>query len=336
MADLKTIMNKMYYKPEVNPEYYLDTGYKPLNKVISGRYGRGMQNGRIVELSGWESSGKTAIATQLMRATQQQGGVAIFEDFERSFDWTLAERQGLSVDQESCNFIYRKPTTAEDGVDEFIQLVKMIRESGLEKEKPILGVFDSIPCMVPRALTSKDSVENNMKDNLAIPMMLNAALPRLIQAADDYNVTILMINQLRDNIGVMYGPAEKTPGGKAKDFAFSLRIKCRRKIIEEKGKKLGQLITAEAIKNKQSAPFGVCEWFFQFNSDGTGSFDVIGSTIDYCITNKIGGIEQAGAWFNFDGEKYQGKEKLKAALLEKPEMFGKLEQALLDEDNKVG
>lgn len=330
--DLANILNKLFVPLSKNPKYFLDTGYKPLNKAISGKYSQGIKNGMIMEISGWESSGKTAISTQLMKACQEMGGIAMFYDFERSFDYELAKKQGLRIDN---TFLYSKQNTAEDSVEDCENKIKLIRgQGGLPIEKPIVVVYDSIPCMTPRSIYDKENANNSMKDNLAIPMMLNVIMPRIVQLADSYNVTFVFINQLRDNIGVMYGPKEKTPGGKAKDFYFSLRLKCKRQIIsDKKNNKVGQLVEAECIKNKQSAPFGQCSWFFKYNEDGTGSFDTVGSTIDYCIENKIGGITGSGAWFEFNGQKYQGKEALKKALQEDPNTYSMLEKALDELDS---
>jgi recombination protein RecA len=332
----KVLMN-LWTKKEDNPTYFLDTNFKPLNKAISGYYSKGIKNGIIMELSGWESSGKTAIATQIMKAAQKQNGVAMYFDYERSFDLSLAEKQGLILDE---TFVYKKFPTGEDGVEACINYTKALREAKRSDgslffplNTPIVAVFDSIPCMIPRSIIDKENVDNNMKDNLAIPAMLSVALPRLVQAADDYNITVIFINQLRDNVGVMYGESEKTSGGKAKNFYFTTRIKCKRTILTEKSVKIGQLVEANVIKNKQSAPFRSCSWLFKYNADGTGCFDTVGSTIDYCIENKIGGISGAGAWFEFDGQKYQGKEALKKALIADETIFAKLEAELDKLDN---
>lgn len=338
MTDEKcSVLMNLWTKKQSNPNYYLDTGFKPLNKAISGYYSRGIKNGIIMELSGWESSGKTAIATQIMKAAQKQGGVAMYFDYERSFDLELAEKQGLELNE---TFVYKKFPTAEDGIENCISYVKSIREATKKDgtkfyplDKPIVVVFDSIPCMIPRAVFDKQDVDYNMKENLAIPSMLSATLPRIVQMADDHNVTAVFINQLRDNVGVMYGDPEKTPGGKAKDFYFTSRVKCKRTIVTEGGKKVGQLVTATLTKNKQSAPFQSCEWLFKYNPDGSGCFDTVGSTVDYCIDNKIGGITGGGAWLEFNGQKYNGKAKLKAALMEDKNIFATLEAELDKLDN---
>lgn len=305
MTSLQNILDSLFVGYNENPTYFVDTGYKPLNKAISGSYNKGIKNGCVVEIAGPESSGKTAIANKLMIAAQEQGGVAMFFDYERSFDMRLAEKQGLKIEN---TFLYSKPSTAEDGIDDALRKVKLIREAGLEKTKPIIIVFDSIPCMIPRSVAENESVENSMKDNLAIPMMLSVALPRCVQCADTYNVLFVFINQLRDNIGVMYGDKSKTPGGKAKDFYFSLRIRTSRELVKDSktGKKLGQNVNAECIKNKISRPFEKCQWWFKFNDDGTGEFDTVGSTIDYIVDSGL--ISKSGSWYSFGDIKSQGKE----------------------------
>lgn len=338
MTDEKcSVLTNLWTKSAKKPTYYLDTGFKPLNKAVSGYYSRGIKNGILVELSGWESSGKTAIATQIMKAAQQQGGVAMYFDYERSFDLDLAEKQGLVLDE---TFLYKKFSTGEDGIEACIDYAKQIRgakkqngELFFPPEKPIVAVFDSIPCMIPRSIIDKSNVDNNMKDNLAIPSMLGVALPRMVQVADDCNITAIFINQLRDNVGVMYGELEKTPGGKSKNYYYTIRIKCKRAIKTEgdkaSGAKIGQLVTATVIKNKQSSPFGACEWFFRYNKDGTGSFDTYSSTIDYCLANNIG-VTGSGAWYEYNGQKYNGKAKLKEAMMADPNLFNTL-LAKLDE-----
>lgn len=305
MSDkLEDVLNGLFVGYDENPVYYLDTGYKPLNKAISGSYNKGIKNGAIVEIAGPESSGKTAIANKLMMAAQEKGGIAMFFDYERSFDMKLAEKQGLKINN---TFLYAKPATAEDGIDDALRKIKLIREAGLSKEKPIVVVFDSIPCMIPRSVMENESVENSMKDNLAIPSMLSVSLPRCVQCADDHNVLFVFINQLRDNIGVLYGDKTKTPGGKAKDFYFSLRVRTSREIVKDKnGKKLGQNVNAECIKNKMSKPFEKCQWWFKFNEDGTGEFDTVSSTLDYILD--AGLVNRSGTWYSFGDIKAQGKE----------------------------
>lgn len=264
---------------------FLDTGFPPLNKAISGRYDGGMPSGRIVEMFGPESSGKTAIATSVMVSAQQMGGIAMFNDYERSFDVELAELIGLAVNP-GDPWIFKTPGTFESGITETISIAQRLREDKLiDKDAPIVVVFDSLASMVPKSKMAKNVDEQGMNDSLALAKATSTVFPVLAKHASELNMLILFLNQTREKPGVMFGDPTTTPGGKAPKFYSSVRIQLGRSMIKDAKSKdvLGQEISANCIKNKVSAPYKKASWRFMFLPDGTGRFDVIGSLIDHLL-----------------------------------------------------
>lgn len=189
---------------------WLDTGDPEFNYCISGKYDGGVPYGRIVEMYGPPSSGKTAEATDLMVRAQQAGGVAMFVDWERSFDINLAKEFGLKTERPF--WIYKKPETWEEGNVHAIRAVELIRESGLiPPEAPILCVFDSVASAVPQSVLydskgkKREINTHNMSDNTALARASSTSLKIIAQVAEKYNATFLYLNQQRTKIGVMFG-----------------------------------------------------------------------------------------------------------------------------------
>lgn len=285
-------------------KHFLDTGYAPLNRIISGRYDGGMPVGRIVEMFGMQSCGKTAIATKVMACAINAGGFAMFNDHERSFDIGLARDLGLDAD--SGRFAHLKPETLEESFMRAIKTAAKIREKGMiPADAPIVAVFDSLAAMVPKSKSLKELDELTMADSLALAKATSTVLPAVNQYAEKFDMLVLILNQLRENPGQMYGDSSRTPGGKAPGFYSSVRIKLNASALKDKTTKerLGQVITAECIKNKVTRPFQKVNWDFLYMDDGSGRFDALGGMLDHLIT--AGTIEQSGAWITFEGKKYQ-------------------------------
>ena len=285
-------------------EFWCNTGFPPLNKVISGKYMGGMPVTRMVEIYGPESSGKTAIATQVMISAQKAGGIAMFNDHERSFDAKLGEAIGL--DTSPGRWIFRTPDTFEKSVTDTLKVAQIVREKEvIPPEAPIVVVFDSLASMVPQSKFAKAVDEQGMNDSLALAKATSSVFPTIAVFAEKYNMLILILNQEREKPGVIYGDPKTTPGGKAPKFYASVRIALGRKMLKAKDGKtiIGQEVVCKIVKNKVSKPYGVAKWRFMFRDDGTGYFDVIGSMVDYLC--EIGALEKTGAWIKWtDGKKY--------------------------------
>lgn len=284
---------------------FLSTGYAPLDQALSGSYRNGgFAQGRMHEISGPASAGKTAIATNVMAAAQRAGGVAIFKDHERSFDSKLGERLGLSLDPD--HWVYRTPLTFEESVDQAVEIAQLVRDpkNGIDPHAPLVVVFDSLASMVPRSKWDKTSGEYNMNDTTALARCTSAAFPAFAQHCEQSNITAIFLNQIRTAPGVTYGDPTTTPGGKAMEFYASSRVRLSRAMITNKAEKTteGQRITAKTIKNKVYRPFQTVEWDFLFTEDGSGKFDIIGGTLD--LLAKLGSIEVAGSYMVWGGKKY--------------------------------
>ncbi len=282
------------------PTQFLNTGFPPLNYAISGRYDGGMPAGRMVEMFGPPSSGKTLIATKVMAAAQKLGGIAGYSDHERSFDVGLARDNGLDTTAPAKgvvpNWIFKTPTTFEESVATAIRVGEIVRKSGqIADDAPLVWVFDSLASMVPQSKMEKEVTAFNMNDNTALARATSATFPALMQWCERNNMLALFLNQARTKIGVMYGDPTTTPGGNAPEFYASVRIKLGREMLLDKEKnKIGQRIGAECIKNKIHRPFMKVKWDFLFQPDGSGRFDVVGSMIVYLCD--IGVLGKAGAY----------------------------------------
>lgn len=293
---------------------WLDTGFPPLNKAISGSYDGGMPVGRIIEMFGPESSGKTAIANQVMIAAQKAGGFAIFNDHERSFVQELSEKQGLQVGK-GAPFLFKTPDTFEESVTNTIKIVQTVRDAKvIPVEAPIVVVFDSLASMIPKSKLAKDVDEQGMNDSLALAKATSAVFPTLSLFAEKLNMCILVLNQEREKPGVMFGDPRTTPGGKAPKFYSSVRIQLGKSIIKGtvkgKSRPVGQVVTCKVIKNKVSRPFEEAKWKFMYLEDGSGHFDVVASMLDYLVEEGV--LKQPGTnveWI--DGSKYSRKTLVK-------------------------
>lgn len=321
---------------------WLDTGYPPLNKAISGSYNGGMPVGRVVEMFGPPSCGKTAIATEVMIAAQKAGGVAAFMDHENSFDVGLAQDLGLDP---TTRWVYKQPTTFEESTNQAVRMAIRLRNLDektlrplkgkpvLEWDKPIVVVFDSLASMVPQTKmydakgNMKSSEDYSMHDNTALARATSGTFPMLAQVAQKCNMLMIFLNQVRTKPGVAYGDPTTTPGGNSPEYYSSVRIGLTREIIRDKDKEvIGQIINANVKKNKVARPFQRASWNFMFRPDGTGYFDVDGSLVDLLADN--GKLRRDGNGYIWtDGKKYMKpalKAKIEAENL-RPELLKMLE-----------
>lgn len=285
--------------------HFCDTGFAPLNKIVSGDFDKGFPVGRVIEMFGPPSSGKTAIATNVMADAIRQGGFAMFMDHERSFDITFAQKLGLETD--SGRFAHLMPETLEESFTKAIHAAKEIRDKELiEPDAPIVAVFDSLAAMIPRSKSEKELTELTMADSLALAKAASSVLPSVNLYSQKYNMMVLILNQIRENPGVSYGDPTRTPGGKAPGFYASVRVSLRSSSIvaKEEGakEKVGQTITATAIKSKLTRPFQQCSWNFLYQEDGSGMFDVTGGLIDYLVDE--GKLEKKGGRIVYNGTSY--------------------------------
>ncbi len=286
---------------------FIDSGYAPLNKRISGRYNGGWPQGRIIEMFGPSMCGKTALATLAMKAAIDAGGFAQFQDHERSFDIGLARNLGL--DDESGRFVHTKPDTLEESFMSALNAARVIRDKKLiPPEAPIIVVFDSLAAMVPQSKMVKELDMMTMADSLALAKATSTTFPVLKIRCEKDNVCALVLNQTRENPAQTHGDNMRTPGGKAPGFYSDVRVSLRAKTIREGDKPdgkarpdLGQNVIAQVIKTKLTAPFQQAGWQFRLDPiTGSGSFDVLGGLIEEACT--VGIMTKKGAWIEFKGK----------------------------------
>lgn len=269
---------------------FIDTGFPPLNHILTGRYDGGLPMGRMVEMFGESSTGKTALATQWMVQAQQMGGVAGFIDWERSFDVSLAE--GFGLNSERPHWLYFKPKTWEEGNVKAAKACKLIRESKvIAPEAPILFVFDSIAAALPKSQAEKEIDEYTMNDTTALARVTSTTLKSMAQHCEEFNATFLYLNQMRLKPGVVYGDPRTTPGGKAMEFYATARLALgRQKIMEQQdGEKtfVGQNISIQCVKSKMTKPFQETSLRMSFDEFGAARFDVVISLLEYMVDHKL-------------------------------------------------
>jgi len=295
---------------------FIDTGYAPLNRIISGRYDGGLPFGRCVEMFGASSSGKTALATDWMVTAQKMGGVAIFIDWERSFNVNLAVSFGLKTERPF--WIYKKPKTWEEGNTIAAKACQIIRNSEMiPASAPILVVFDSIAAALPKSMTDKDIDEYTMNDTTALARVTSTTLKSMSSWAEEYNSTFLYLNQIRLKPGVVYGNPQTTPGGMAMEFYSTVRLSLgRTKIVAGSDKEfVGQKININCVKSKLTKPFQECSMNLMFDDAGTAVFDKVLSLIDHLVEEKA--LTMSGArvaWI--DGKTFHKSELAKKLVKE--------------------
>ncbi|MBP1587258.1 MAG: recombinase RecA [Clostridia bacterium] len=269
----------------------------------------GLPRGRIVEIYGPESSGKTTVALHVIAEAQKQGGAAAFIDAEHALDPIYASNLGVDID----NLLVSQPDTGEQALE--------IAEALVRSGAIDVIVIDSVAALVPKAEINGEMGESFM--GLQARLM-SQALRKLSGVINKSNTIAIFINQLREKIGVMFGNPETTTGGKALKFYSSVRIDIRKvDVIKEGGEIVGNRTKAKIVKNKVAPPFKTVEFDIIYGKGISKS----GSLLDLAVINDI--IVKSGSWFSYDGKRIgQGRENAKAFLEDNPEVFAEIENKL--------
>lgn len=298
---------------------WLDLDYPPLNEILSGDPDKGLPQGRIVEIFGPSSSGKTLLATLAMLSAQKAGGVAMFNDHENTFQMPFAQRLGLS--DKFPQWVYRRPRTWEESNTNALKACEAIRKSNaIDKSAPIVVVFDSVAAMIPKSVFEKGIEEYTMNDTTALARVTSTTLKAVNQYVGDFNATFIYLNQIRTKPGVVYGDPTTTPGGAAMEFYASIRLSLGKKMEKNTDKEVtGQLIGITTKKNKLTRPFQEVDLRLSFTDDGMSQFDFIGGMLD-ALVEKGKLVSSGGRITWLDGKSYF-KKQLVATLSADPATY---------------
>ena len=274
----------------------------------------GVPRGRIIEVFGPESSGKTTLALHVIAEAQKMGGEAAFIDAEHALDPVYAKKLGVDID----NLIVSQPDTGEQALEITEALV---RSGALD-----VIVVDSVAALVPKAEIDGDMGDSHM--GLQARLM-SQALRKLAGAINKSKTVLIFINQLREKIGVMFGNPETTTGGRALKFYASVRMDIRKiENIKQDGEVVGNRARVKVVKNKVAPPFREAEFDIVY---GKG-ISKEGNILDIAVNLDI--IEKAGSWFSYNGERIgQGRENVKKYLIDNPEVANEVEQKIRDNFN---
>ena len=274
----------------------------------------GYPKGRIIEIYGPESSGKTTLAIHAIAECQKAGGIAAFIDAEHAFDRFYAEKLGVDID----NLWISQPDNGEQALEIADQL---IRSSAID-----ILVVDSVA-----ALTPKKEIEGDMGDNVVglQARLMSQALRKLTSTISKTNTTCIFINQLREKIGVMFGNPETTTGGNALKFYASVRLDIRRvTAIKDGDQVIGNMTRVKVVKNKVAPPFRKAEFEIMFGEGISKVGEILDLGVEYGI------IQKSGSWFSYNGSRLaQGRDASKALLKDNPELCEELEAQIMQKLN---
>jgi recombination protein RecA len=269
----------------------------------------GLPRGRVVEIYGPESSGKTTLALHCLAEAQKKGGICAFIDAEHALDPVYARKLGVNVD----DLLISQP----DAGEQALEIADTLVRSGAVD----VLVIDSVAALVPRA-----ELEGEMGDNQPglQARLMSQALRKLTASINRSHTMVIFINQIRMKIGVMYGSPETTTGGHALKFYASVRLDIRRVgVIKERDEVVGNQTRVKVVKNKLAPPFKQVEFDIMYG-EGVSK---VGELIDLGV--KAGVVEKSGAWFSYDSQRIgQGRENAKAFLKGNPDMAAKIEAAI--------
>ncbi|SJM70435.1 recombinase RecA [Gulosibacter sp. 10] len=269
----------------------------------------GLPRGRVVEVYGPESSGKTTVALHAIANVQAQGGIAAFVDAEHALDPEYAKKLGVDIDQ----LLVSQPDTGEQA----LEITDMLVRSGAID----LIVIDSVAALVPRA-----EIEGEMGDSHVglQARLMSQALRKLTGGLNQTKTTAIFINQLREKVGVFFGSPETTSGGKALKFYASVRLDIRRiETLKDSGDAVGNRTRVKVVKNKMAPPFKQAEFDILYGHGISRE----GSLIDYGVEHGI--VNKSGSWFTYEGDQLgQGKENVRRHLLDNKDLAREIEEKI--------
>ena len=269
----------------------------------------GVPRGRIIEIYGPESSGKTTVALHIIAETQKMGGEVAFIDVEHALDPVYAQNLGVDID----SMLVSQPDSGEQA----LEIAEALARSGAID----CIVIDSVAAMVTKA-----EIDGEMGDTHVgqLARLMSQAMRKLTGVVSKSNTTCVFINQIREKIGVMYGNPETTPGGRALKFYASVRIEVRRgEQIKEGGEVIGNRTRCKVVKNKVAPPFKECEFDIMY---GKG-VSRVGEVLDAAV--ELGIAKKGGAWFSYNDVKLgQGRDNSKQFLLDHPDIMGEIEEKI--------
>ncbi len=271
----------------------------------------GFPRGRIIEIYGPESSGKTTVALHAIAEAQKKGGIAAFIDAEHALDPVYAKALGVNLD----DLYVSQPDTGEQALEITDQLVSS-------------GAIDLIVIDSVAALTPKAEIDGEMGDSHVglQARLMSQALRKLAGVTNKSHTCVIFINQLREKVGVMFGNPETTPGGKALKFYASIRLDVRKgDVLKDTTGQIGNRTKAKVVKNKLAPPFKVAEFDIIYGKGVSRE----GCIVDLGVEHNI--LEKSGAWFSYNGEKIgQGRDKTKDYLASNPEIMSEIELKIIE------
>lgn len=296
-----------------------DTAVEPIDAISTGSIGLdialgigGVPKGRVVEIYGPESSGKTTLATHIIAEAQKKGGIAAFVDAEHAFDKYYAKKLGVDIE----NLLIAQPDNGEQALEIADNL---IRSGAID-----VIVIDSVAALVP-----KGEIEGEMGDSKMglQARLMSQALRKLTGTISKTNCCCIFINQLREKIGVMFGNPETTTGGNALKFYASVRLDIRRMAqIKDADEVSGNRVKVKIVKNKVAPPFRVAEFDIMFGEGISKAGEIIDLGVDFNI------IKKSGSWFSYGETRLgQGRDAVKNLLLDNPDLMDELEGKIKSE-----
>jgi recombination protein RecA len=281
----------------------IPTGSLPLDLALGVG---GMPRGRVIEIYGPESAGKTTVALHVIAEAQKQGGVAAFVDAEHALDPIYALRIGVNIDE----LLISQPDTGEQALD-IVEV--LVRSSAVD-----VVVVDSVAALVPKA-----EIEGEMGDTHVglQARLMSQALRKLTAAISKSNSTVIFLNQLREKVGIMFGNPETQPGGRALKFYSSVRLDIRKvEVIKAGLESIGARVKVKVVKNKVAPPFRIAEFDILFNEGISREGALIDAAVEFCI------IEKSGTWMSYgDVRLGQGRENVRNFLRENPSLAAEIE-----------